>query len=109
MLFQNNKISEKCCLETTLLWFGQILFLLFKRRFLGQNMLKSILNVFHHLLIVANVNVIVETNQFVRLVVYRSHRLFGLYQERKHFGVVVRVVGLEISLANLPRAKQFGR
>lgn len=62
----------------------------------------------HHLVIVAYVNVIVKADERVRLLVYSLDGLLRLYHQREHLGVLVCVVWLEVAIAYLPDAEQFG-
>lgn len=71
-------------------------------------MFESLLYPLHDFIVMAYVDVIVEAHKRVRLVAYRFSSLPWPYHQRKHLGVAVCIVRLEVATAYLPGAKQFG-
>ncbi len=72
-------------------------------------MLEGVLDVLHYLFVTADVHIVVQANQRIRLVVNRPHRLLGADHEREHLGVAIGIVKARSSPADLPGAEEFGR
>ena len=65
-------------------------------------MVKGFCQTRHQLVVMADVDVVVEADKGVFLLAHGLDGLLPLDHQRKHLGVAVGVVGMEISFAYLP-------
>ena len=71
--------------------------------------MKGIFEGLHHLVVIPDMYIVIDTNQLVPLVPDSLYGLLRLHHEREHLRVLIRVVRLEIRLANLPCAEKLRR
>ena len=79
-----------------------------KARLFGENAFKSIAHFCHDLVVVADMNVVIEADERIRLFADGFYGFLRFDHQRKHFGVAVGVVRLEVAFAYLPCAEKFG-
>lgn len=72
-------------------------------------MVESGLQIANYSLIVADMHIVIEAYKFVLLLINCLYSLPRAHHQRKHPGVAVRIVGLEITRANLPSTEQLRR
>lgn len=72
-------------------------------------MLESGLQIANYSLIIADMHIVIEAYKFVLLLINCLYSLPRAHHQRKHPGVAVRIVGLEITRANLPGTEQLWR
>ena len=79
-----------------------------KARLFGENAFKGIAHFCHDRVVVADMNVVIEADERIRLFADGFYGFLRFDHQRKHFGVAVGVVRLEVAFAYLPCAEEFG-